>query len=333
MPHVSLLYEAAQKIAKGAVVHVYHAHAEQGLCRVLQVAASVECMQSMKSEVHALQALAVPVVEQWQGLADVALLFPHKNKAQTLYDMACAMHGLKQGGRIIFACPNAHGAKSYQKALAALAGSAQASSKAKCRVCSARKGDAVDEGLLQQWMQAGEVQYLEDLGFYSQVSLFSWNRLDVGTRLLLQHLPELAGRGMDLCCGYGALAAHIVQHQHAVTDVALVDVDARALLCAEKNTQDSPVPCSTHWLDARRDALPQGLDWVVCNPPFHTGQQQDMALGQMIVQQGCRSVRRGGHVWMVANRMLPYEAVLRQELSQSATIIATEGFKIMHGVR
>ncbi len=333
MPHVSLLYASAEQMCADAVVHVYHAHAAHGLTVLKEISASLQCTQAMKSEVHALYALGVDVVACPEGLADVALLLPHKNKAQTLYDMACAMRGLKEGGRIILACPNVYGAKSYQKALAALAGGVQASSKSKCRVCSAKKGAGLDEMLLQSWLQQGEMQYMADLGLYSQVSLFSWNRLDDGTRLLLRYLPKLSGRGMDLCCGYGALAAHILHHHDGVTDVSLVDVDGRALQCAEKNTQDLGVPCHTHWLDARVEALPQHLDWVVCNPPFHTGQQQDMDLGQAIVRQGCQSLKRGGHFWMVANRTLAYEHIVRQELAQSETIIEAEGFKIMHGVR
>jgi len=88
-----------------------------------------------------------------------------------------------------------------------------------------------------------------------------------------------------------------------------------------------------YWQDAQLDGLPKKLDYVICNPPFHTGQDQDVALGQAIVAQGCRSLKRGGHFYMVANRKLPYEEVLVKHVRSHRTVIETQGFKIMHGVR
>ncbi|MDQ6973428.1 MAG: methyltransferase, partial [Mariprofundaceae bacterium] len=91
--------------------------------------------------------------------------------------------------------------------------------------------------------------------------------------------------------------------------------------------------CAYHYVDATVDALPSALDWVLCNPPFHTGQTREVSLGQAIVAQGCQSLKRGGHLWMVANRQLPYEHVLTQQLEEHHIIIEANGFKIIHGVR
>jgi 16S rRNA (guanine1207-N2)-methyltransferase len=138
---------------------------------------------------------------------------------------------------------------------------------------------------------------------------------------------------MDLCCGYGLLAVNILSRYKQVAQCHMVDADKGALSCAQKNTQVWQEKVHAHWLDATQLGLPKKLDWVVCNPPFHMGQTQDVTLGQGIVAQGCRSLKRGGHIYMVANRKLPYEHILEKHLRSYTTRVEQDGFKVIRGVR
>jgi len=247
--------------------------------------------------------------------------------------MAQAMQQLKPNGRIIIACANQYGAKSYQQALSSLAGTVSVSSKSKCRIFSAYKTKDYDDVLAQTWIQAGQIQQVEALGLFSQAGLFSWNRADLGSQLLLAQLPKLSGQGMDLCCGYGLLSVHLLQHSTDIACLHLIDAEHQALLCAKKNTQAWGKQCHYACLDASQDTLPTELDWLVCNPPFHIGQTREVTLGQKIIARGCQSLKRDGEIWMVANRQLPYEKVLEQHLRQYNTVEEAQGFKIIHGVR
>jgi len=334
---VNLLYQAGlarcQQANHPLDVHVYHAQADISLHRLKNLVSSLVCQQTFKPEDDALKVLGIEPVHDIHAVSELALLFPHKNKQQTLFYMAKAMQSLAMGGQIIVACANKHGAKSYQAALALLTGHADASSKAKCRVFSARKTSIFDDDLAEQWVKSGNVQQIENLGLYSQAGLFSWNRADVGSQLLLAQLPKLAGEGMDLCCGYGLLSMHVLQHHPNIWTLHLVDAEWQAVLCAKKNTKSWASRCAYHYLDATTDALPNKLDWVVCNPPFHTEQTREVALGQTIVAKACQSLKRGGQIWMVANRQLAYEQVLAKYLQEHHMIIEANGFKIIHGVR
>jgi hypothetical protein len=51
-------------------------------------------------------------------------------------------------------------------------------------------------------------------------------------------------------------------------------------------------------------------DVIVMNPPFHTGQSTDVDLGRAFLKVAAASLKRGGKLLLVANRQLPYEAVL-----------------------
>ncbi len=151
--------------------------------------------------------------------------------------------------------------------------------------------------------------------------------------MLLKHLPKLSGTGMDLCCGYGLLSHHILKTNPAIKQIHLLDADARAVQCAAQNISHYPQKSSLHWLDAANETLPGNLDWIVCNPPFHTAHKRDTTLGQAIVEQACQSLRRGGTLYLVANRQLPYEQILHHTLKQYQTLEERGGFKVIKGTR
>ena len=65
------------------------------------------------------------------------------------------------------------------------------------------------------------------------------------------------------------------------------------------------------------------------NPPFHLGGVEDQALGQGFLQRAASVLRRGGVLWLTANRHLPYETVLKPLFSRVETRAEARGFKII----
>ncbi len=336
MPAVELLYQAGLSSLQGSLA-VMNTQVESHLREFFSKSEACQLQQSFKpicDEIISMGLQSISEVdESFEEQFDGILVFPSKNKLLTLSNMAKAMLLLHENGKIIMACANAHGAKSYDTALKKLAGHVSSTSKSKCRIFSARRDVTFNEELAKEWVNAVEVRRVESHGLYSQPGLFSWDHADIGSQLLLQHLPELTGDGMDLCCGYGLLSERILKRCSDIKQWHMVEADAMALHCVKKNIQPWQDKVQLYWQDAQLDDLPRKLDYVICNPPFHTGQDQDIELGQAIVAQGCRSLKRGGHFYMVANRKLPYETVLAKHLRSHDTVIETQGFKIMHGVR
>ena len=312
---------------------VINAHAHPLLAELCNKTEAFDLQQHFKPESNALAAMGLSQ-SACEPPFDLILLLPSKNKLQSLAWMATAMQQLSDQGRLIMASANRHGAKSYESALQQLAGNIASTSKAKCRIFSSRKTVDFNSTLAQQWLDAGKPDRIQAHGLISQPGLFSWDRPDRGSLLLLEHLPDtLAGKGMDLCCGYGLLANHILQNATNIQLLHLVDADQLALDCARKNTADWCDKVHLHWSDAANELLPARLDWVVCNPPFHSGQAQDIGLGQAIIAQACQSLKRGGPIYLVANRKLPYEQVLATELGQLHILTEADGFKIFRGVK
>ena len=164
------------------------------------------------------------------------------------------------------------------------------------------------------------------MGLWSQPGVFSWDRPDPGTALLAETLPPLSGAGADLGSGYGLLALKVLAASPKITRLALIDIDRRAIDAARKNVDD---PRATfHWADARTDAAFEGLDFVVANPPFHDGGTEDRTLGQSFIRRAHQVLRKGGVAWIVANRHLPYEAVLAELFSAVLVRAEAKGFKV-----
>jgi 16S rRNA (guanine1207-N2)-methyltransferase len=168
-------------------------------------------------------------------------------------------------------------------------------------------------------------------GLWTQPGVFSWDRIDPGTRLLLDHLPPLAGRGADLGCGLGVLA-RAIEAAGTGAHLTLVDIDARALAMAARNVRHASV--ALVWADVRtaRD-LPTGLDFVVTNPPFHDGGAEDRVLGHAFIACAARLLRPGGVLWLTANRHLPYEATLAAHFTDVDKRAEAGGYKVYRAVR
>jgi len=331
-PALDLLLKAALNAAPKHVAFI-NATAHPLLLELSQQAGECVLSQTFKPYILELKTLDLSVSDI-EGQFDLVLLIPSKDKKQSLGWMAQAFEYLSEHGKLMVACENQYGAKSYESALKKLAGHAGSSSKSKCRLFSAKKTATFNASLQQQWLDETKPNIIESHGLWAQAGLFSWKTADIGSQLLLKHLPVFQGKGMDLCCGYGLLATHILKASQNITHMHLVEAESLALDCAKKNvaevmTGDAVV--NFHHLDAANENLPKHLNFVVCNPPFHTGQSRDVELGQTIVNKACGALTHGGELYLVANRQLPYEHILKEYLRDVQCLAAGGGFKVLRG--
>ncbi len=167
--------------------------------------------------------------------------------------------------------------------------------------------------------------FLDDIGLWSQPGVFSWNRIDPGSAVLLDHLPPLSGQVADFGCGIGVLSKAVLTSAK-VTQLTMVDLDRRAIEMAKRNITDDRAQFV--WADVR--ALPTLLtyDCVVMNPPFHEGGLENQALGQSFIMTAARALKNGGICWLTANRHLPYEAILKPLFRRVTLMAEADGYKI-----
>lgn len=239
------------------------------------------------------------------------------------YALAAGLRALKPGAPLIVMAPKDKGGSRLEKEVAAFGCAVQAESKRHHRIVTCARPEVLQS--VDAAIEAGAPRLVPPTGLWSQPGIFSWDRLDPGTALLLANLPNLRGHGADFGCGAGTIAKAVLASA-AVESLLLLDLDRRAVAMAQKNVIDPRARFL--WEDLRAAALPEGLDFVVMNPPFHDNGQEDRSLGQRFIERAAQSLRRGGVCWLTANRHLPYEASLNESFASVTLRAEAVSYKI-----
>ena len=167
--------------------------------------------------------------------------------------------------------------------------------------------------------------------FQTLPGVFSADGPDRGSVLLAGALPaKLGGKVADLGAGWGFLAAEILKRP-GVKKLDLVEAEADALDCAKVNITDPRA--RFHWADATTWRPETLLDAVVTNPPFHTGRAADPALGAAFIRAARRMLAPDGSLWLVANRHLPYDAVLADCFLDFKDVAGDGAFRVIHAIK
>jgi 16S rRNA (guanine1207-N2)-methyltransferase len=257
------------------------------------------------------------------SLASMTILAP-PGTLERRYTLAQALRAVAPGGTLTALAPKDQGGTRLRKELQAFGCTIEETARRHHRIVTCKRPDRLtgtDEALA-----TGGPQVLPQLGLWSQPGVFSWDRIDPGSALLLQHLPALGGRGADFGCGVGVLARAVLTSPK-VAQLTLVDIDRRAIQAAQRNLDDARL--SFRWIDVR-DPNPDltVLDFVVMNAPFHDAGTEDRGLALNFVKRAAEALRSGGVCWLTANRHLPYEGVMKPLFKRVDLKIETGGYKI-----
>jgi 16S rRNA (guanine1207-N2)-methyltransferase len=257
------------------------------------------------------------------SLAAMTMLAP-PGTLERRYTIALALRALAPGSLFTALAPKDQGGSRLRKELQAFGCTVQETARRHHRIAICTRPDkliGIDEALAN-----GGPQVVAGLGLWSQPGVFNWDRIDPGTALLMQHLPALSGRGADFGCGIGILARAVLGSA-SVKQMTLIDIDRRAIKAAQRNLDDPRL--RFRWTDVRAsDPELTGLDFVVMNAPFHDAGTEDKALAQSFVKRAAELLCNGGVCWLVANRHLPYEAVMKPLFKRIELKVETGGYKI-----
>nr|WP_099825259.1 methyltransferase [Oceaniglobus indicus] len=280
----------------------------------------VQVVQGMKPDHDALGALGHDVVVAPDGTFDAALVVLPRARDLARDRIAQAVD-LVGDGPVWIDGQKTDGVESMIRALKPLGTIGPVISKAHGKLF------CLTGATLPGWH--AETTSLEG-GFITRPGVFSADGPDRGSVLLAGLLPEvMKGSVVDLGAGWGYLSHHIL-HRDGVTALHLVEADHTALECARHAITDPRA--SFHWADARTFSA-EPVDHVVMNPPFHVARAADPDLGRAFITAAAALLKPAGHLWMVANRHLPYEAVLDEHFVKTTDLSDDPAFKVIHAER
>ena len=173
--------------------------------------------------------------------------------------------------------------------------------------------------------------------FLHHSNLFSRERLDIGTRFLLEHLPQGGFNSvLDLGCGNGILGISARLANPGVR-VIFSDESAMAIASARANwlrffPQDSQ-NAGLHWTHAFESGTTASVDLVLCNPPFHQGTSVGDSISRRMFQDARKALRPGGSIRVIGNSHLHYPAILERIFGNSSVVAKNSKFTIVDAIR
>ncbi|MFJ9909680.1 methyltransferase [Streptomyces sp. NPDC101152] len=170
----------------------------------------------------------------------------------------------------------------------------------------------------------------------NHAGVFCADRLDVGTRFFLGHLPSGLGgrRVVDLGCGNGVVGTAV-----AVADpdaeVLFVDESFQAVASAEATYKANGVPGHAEFRvgDGLAGVPAASVDLVLNNPPFHSHQATTDATAWRMFTGARRVLRPGGELWVIGNRHLGYHVKLRRLFGNSELVAGDRKFVVLKAVK
>jgi 16S rRNA (guanine1207-N2)-methyltransferase len=183
-------------------------------------------------------------------------------------------------------------------------------------------------------LRAANPAMLVEGRFHTAPGMFSFDRIDFGSKLLADHLPvDLRGHVADFCAGWGYLSAEVLARCPRVSALDLHEADFEALEAAKENLASATLKPRFFWTDLLSEAVEQRYDVIVMNPPFHRARVTEPEIGAGMIRAAAKALKPGGRLFMVANRQLPYEPVLAAAFSSHGEIAREGMFKVFSARR
>ena len=173
-----------------------------------------------------------------------------------------------------------------------------------------------------------------NLELANHANVFSRKSLDLGARILLEHLPQTqaGSRVVDLGCGNGVLALAMARKQPD-NHYSLIDESHMSIASAKANVHHNMPELADNFSFYCQHGLmgwPAGsLDLVICNPPFQQQQAITDEIAWQMFHQAHQALRIGGKLRIVGNRHLGYHLKLERLFGAVQMIASNAKFVIL----
>ncbi len=291
---------------------------------------SLICEQGFRPDFLALEKLGYrvnPTFADKQEECSGAITLLGRNRVLNEHRIATAWKRLEEGQRLIIAGDKTAGIGSIRKWFGRYCEIAESFSKFHSVVFWADK-------IADSEIEPRQIEKSIN-GYQLAEGMFSSNGPDTGSKLLAEHFDKrLGGPIADLGAGWGYLSNELLKRTGKTTELALYEADYASLEAAKGNVQapDGQV-VSYHWCDVTSEFKKKPYQWVIMNPPFHSGRTVEPELGLRFIEVAASTLPRGGRMLMVANRNLPYEKTIEKHFRKFEKREERDGYKVIEALR
>ena len=160
-----------------------------------------------------------------------------------------------------------------------------------------------------------------ELTFTTDAGVFSRDGLDRGTEALLDALPALSGRVLDLGCGWGAVGVALGKKYPAL-DIVMTDINRRAVELARRNLAQNGVEAEVVQGDGFA-SVTGAFDAIITNPPIRAGK----AVIYGLFADARAHLKPGGALYVVIRKQQGAPSALKylREIYAEAEVIDRSG--------
>ncbi len=268
---------------------------------------------------------------------DVVATHLPRGKTVARQFIADAAAVLKSGGRLYLAGHKQAGIKSFIAYAQEVFGSGNVIALKKgyrVAVCVKDENTTIPETDYHRWRELSAEVSGQRYRFVSKPGVFSWGRLDAGTRVLVETMKIRSDdTALDLGCGYGILGLIAAERAHQgqvhLTDSSAVAVEAARRTLALNGVTNAEVRLSDG-VAAMHDLR---FDVVVTNPPFHQARQTDYNVAHQFIRDAASVLGRRGRLYVVANRFIRYEHQMSECFHQVSVPYEDNLYRVLLAVR
>jgi 16S rRNA (guanine1207-N2)-methyltransferase len=296
--------------------------------------AELHLVQGFRPYLKALQASGFTVTPTAEGVGfDTALVLAGRHRGLNELRIAEALERVAPGGLIVVAGGKDQGIASLRKRVEELVPLEGHLPKYHGIAFWLRR--PADQAAAQTLRDSNPALLIEGR-FHTAPGMFSFDRIDAGSQLLVDNLPgDLRGSVADLCAGWGYLAAEIAARSPGISGLDLYEADFASLEAARLNLAaagGSPEP-KFFWTDLLSEPVERRYDVAVMNPPFHRSRAAEPEIGAGMIRAAAKALKPGGRLFLVANRQLPYETVLSAAFASHVELARDGMFKVLSARR
>ena len=162
--------------------------------------------------------------------------------------------------------------------------------------------------------------------FQSNQGVFSKDKLDEGTRILLEtvldHENDPASL-LDLGCGIGIVG--VVLSNFWNTQLTMIDINSRACALAQKNLDRYSIQAEL----LNQDGIEEGMfECILLNPPIRTGKKMIYSLFDQCLEH----LDKSGRLWIVMRKQHGAQSAMNYFLEKGAKmdrVARNKGYWIM----
>lgn len=168
-----------------------------------------------------------------------------------------------------------------------------------------------------------------ELKFYTDNGVFSKNKLDFGTRTLLENLEidRFRGKILDFGCGIGPIGIYLSLKTKEKID--MIDINKRSISLAIKNSRLNNA--NTNVFESNiYEKINKKYDFIVSNPPIRVGNE----VLYKILFEAKEHLNENGELWIVINKDQGAKTITKKlEQFYDVTIVEkNKGFYVIKAV-